>query len=135
MSHFDLPKTNAHILSVTYTTGLFSESGRLNDAVELERLALGLVLPVVRMRAVGITTLSLSGSFAEDAAPPPSQLHIAQGHGLPQTADRTILIPLDQRSCRCLQVSFSNQSASSSTPHRIAHLANACMPRQFCIAP
>ena len=133
--YFDLPNTNAHILSVTYTTGLFSESGRLNDAVELERLALGLVLPVVRVRAVGIKTLSLSGSFAEDAAPPPSQLHIAQGHGPPQTADRTILIPLDQRSRRCLRVSFSNQSASSSTPHRIAHLANACMPRQFCIAP
>ncbi len=80
---FGLPNTNAHILSVTYTTGLFSESGRLNDAVELERLALGLVLPVVRVRAVGITTLSLSGSFAEDAAPPPSQFHIAQGHGPP----------------------------------------------------
>lgn len=81
--HFDSPNTNAHILSVTCTTGLFSESGRLNDAVELERLVLGLVLPVVRVRAVGVTTLSLSGSFAEDAAPPPSQLHIAQGHGPP----------------------------------------------------
>lgn len=81
----DLPNTNAHILSVTYTTGLFSESGRLNDAVELERLALGLVLPVVRVRTVGVTTLSLSGSFAEDAAPPPSQLHIAQVHPPPVT--------------------------------------------------
>ena len=74
-----LPKTKAHILSVTFTTGLFSESGRLKDPVEL---ALGLAFPVAETRPAADPVVSLSGSFAADAAPTPSQLHIAQAHGL-----------------------------------------------------
>jgi len=82
------PNTKAHIRSVTWTTGLFSESGRLIEVLaELDRLALGLVLPVVSARAVGVVLFSFSGSVAADATP--NQLHIAQGHGLTLVEDRT----------------------------------------------
>lgn len=65
---------------MTWTTGLCSASGRLNEAVELERLAFGLTLPVVKLRAVGVLFLPFSGSMTADALP--NQPHIAQGHGL-----------------------------------------------------
>ena len=72
------PNTKAHILSVTWTTGVFSESGRLKDAVELDRLPFGLAFPVVNVRAVDGAALSFSGSVF-GVATLPSQDHIAVG--------------------------------------------------------
>ena len=77
----NLPNTKAHILSVTWTTGVFSESGRLKDEVELDRLPFGLALPVVKARAVDGTTLSFSGS-GFGVVTLPSQDHITAGHRL-----------------------------------------------------